>query len=219
MTDRHGHEGFDPEEVVAAERLDAVIAAVQAGEPAMESVDGAVAGDRDATVSWLVDEFRAPVPAGLSARLRGHAAEATRTARLWTVTRAMTAALAALFLFQGSSNLVAGEWVAHGLGEPYGPHAFTEAGLAFIAVGLAVAAGALRRAWLPVAVVAGAPLGLLLGVRGVQEVEHFAAGAALHLSQGLASLCLLAGWLAIRRYGRTWEREEKGDAKSRKEKT
>src|SRR3546814_1422151 len=66
--------------------------------------------------------------------------------------------MAALLITNGAGSLVNGAWVAENLGEQHSPHAFAEGGLALIAVGIAVAAGALRRAWLPVSVAAGVPL-------------------------------------------------------------
>ena len=201
MSDRHEQgEAPTPEELAAAERLDALIDVAQTHTPLEATHEGHDADGLDDTSLWLVGQFQAPVPAGLKERVTRRLVAAARAGRAWTATRVMAAALAALFIFQGSSNLTAGEWVARGLGEPHSPHAFTEAGLAFIAIGVAVAAGALRRVWLPVAVTVGVPLGLVLGIRGVGEIEQFAAGAALHLSQGLAGLGLLAGWLAMRRY-------------------
>src|SRR3546814_15344947 len=98
--------------------------------------------------------------------------------------------MAALLITNGAGSLVNGAWVAENLGEQHSPHAFAEGGLALIAVGIAVAAGALRRAWLPVSVAAGVQLGRAFGLRGIPETQRVAAGAAPHLGQGAAAVAL-----------------------------
>src|SRR3546814_4593580 len=110
--------------------------------------------------------------------------------------------MAALLIANGAGSLVNGAWVAENLGEQHSPHAFAEGGLALIAVGIAVAAGALRRAWLTVSVAAGVPLGIAFGIRGIPETQEFAAGAALHLGQGAVAVALGVLWWRARRYGR-----------------
>lgn len=184
-------ERFDEVELVAAAALDA-------------AVDRAIAGvagpDEDATVLWLAGALRATPPPALARRV--HAEHEQLEQRRWRPVQLVAAAVAALMLSQGVGNIVNGAWVARGLGEDYSPHAFLEGGLALIAVGIAVAAGVLRRSWLPVSVAAGAPLAVVFGVNGVGEIGEFAAGAALHLTQGALGLALAALWWRARRYGR-----------------
>src|SRR3546814_19859640 len=92
--------------------------------------------------------------------------------------------MAALLIANGAGSLVNGAWVAENLGEQHSPHAFAEGGLALIAVGIAVAAGELRRAGLPVSVAAGVPSGNAFGTRGISEAQAFPAGAAPPLGPG-----------------------------------
>ena len=66
-------------------------------------------------------------------------------------------------------------------------------------MGLAVAAGAIDRRMATVSVVAGAPLGIALGVSGVAEVGVFAAGAVLHLTQGVVAVLLAVTFWRYRR--------------------
>jgi hypothetical protein len=110
--------------------------------------------------------------------------------------------VAALLLSQGIGNLANGAWIARGIGEAFSPHTMREGGFALIGLGLAVAAGALRHRWLPVSVAAGVPVGIALGIHGTSEIGHFAAGAILHTSEGIAALVLAATWWRARRYAR-----------------
>jgi hypothetical protein len=184
-------ERFDEVELAAATQLDA-------------AVDRALAGTAgpgaDATVLWLASAMRVDPPAALARRIRVEHEQLEQ--RRWRPVQLVAAAVAALMLSQGVGNIVNGAWVARGLGEDYSPHAFLEGGLALIAVGIAVAAGVFRRSWLPVSVAAGAPLAVAFGVNGVGEIGEFAAGAALHLTQGALGLALAALWWRARRYGR-----------------
>lgn len=186
-------ETFDPGDVAAAKRLDAEITAMLAGRAPASA---------DPVALWLATSLRADAPAtlrpaveprvGLAARIRG-----------WrpAVPQWAAAVLCLLFLGHGLGNILFGEWVAENLGEPFNAHAMTEGAWATAAVGLAVGLGALRRRFLPVSVGAGVPFGVLLGINGVGEIGVFAAGAALHLSEGLIAVVLLITWLASRRYG------------------
>jgi hypothetical protein len=184
-------ERYDAADLAAAEALDAAVDRVLAGAPA--SAD-------DPTLLWLTAAVRTDPPPALGRRIR--AEHARRETRRWRPVQLVAAAVAALMLSQGVGDIVNGAWVARGLGEDYSPHAFTEGGLALLAVGIAVAAGVLHRRWLPVSVATGAPLAVVFGVRGIGEVGEFAAGAALHLSQGVLGLLLAAVWWRAWRYGR-----------------
>jgi hypothetical protein len=184
-------ETFDLEEVRAAEALDA-------------EIDGVLAGSvRSATeplIALLATAIRVEPPRGLGARIdREHA----RRERLrWRPAQVAAAALAALLLAQGVGNIANGEWVAQGIGEEFSPHTMREGGFALIGLGLAVAAGVLRRRWLPVSAAAGVPVGVALGVNGISEIGHFAAGALLHTSEGIAALALAAAFWRAHRYAR-----------------
>jgi hypothetical protein len=186
MTDR-----FDDADLAAAAALDTEIDGALGGGPSPAS---------DPVVLWLTATVRSDPPAALGARVR--AEHARREHRRWRPARIAAAALAALFLGQGVGSLVNGAWVARNLGEDYSPHAFTEGGLALLAVGIAIAAGVFRRSWLPISVAAGVPLGLAFGVLGFAEVGEFAAGAVLHLSEGAAAGLLGLAWWRARRYDR-----------------
>lgn len=176
-------EPFDRDEVRAAVALDEEIERTLAGSPPRPS---------DPLVTWLSAAFRTSPPPALARRVEADRAGAERQ-RLRPV-RLAVAALAALLVFHGVGSVARGEWVARNLGEDYSPHAFTEGGLALIAVGLVAAVSLLRRSWLPVAVTAGVPLGLALGVVGIGELDEFGAGAALHLTQAGVAVLLAAAW-------------------------
>ena len=183
-----GDDDFDPQEIAAAEALDRQIDAVLAGRAGPE-----VAPE----ISWLSAAVRTDPPPGLAARIeRAH--ERRVRLRLRPV-RYAAAAMAYLFLSHGLGNLFVGDWVARGVGEHHSPHALGEGGFALIAVGIAVLAGVLRPRMLPVSVAAGVPLALVLGVYGIGEVGVFAAGAALHLTQGVLGVVLgVTFWRARR---------------------
>lgn len=144
------------------------------------------------TVLWIADAARSTPPPALVARIDARVARTTdRPTRLM---RAVALALAAAFLFQATGNLVAGEWISDGVGEPYAPHAFFEMSLALVAAAVCAAAAAVRRAWAGLSVLTCAPLGLSLGLHGVGEFGTFAAGAALHTVEGALALALLGVW-------------------------
>jgi hypothetical protein len=179
LADRPEHEALDPTDLAAAEALDRQIDAVLAGR-----------AGRDAApeLTWITAAVRTDPPPRVATTV---AERAERVLRIrWRPVRWAAAAMAYLYLSHGLGNIVVGDWVARGVGEHHSPHLMLEGGAAFIAVGIAVLAGALRPRLLPVSVVAGVPLALVLGYNGIGEVGEFAAGAALHLSQGVVGIVL-----------------------------
>jgi hypothetical protein len=189
---------------------------------------GSAGAAADPLALWLASAARPTPPPSLAARLAGIVeasiaapAEARVEARVETRTtrrasprdarprlalRLVAAALALAFASQGVGSILFGDWVGDNLGE-HSPHAMYELGLALMAAGVCVGAAALHRAWAPVAVTAGAPLGLGLGIHGLGEIGTFAAGAVLHSLEGLLALALVAAWWADRRYTRRSRRE------------
>ena len=182
---------FDLDEVRAAEALDAEIE---------RALTGAVSPRTETVVALLATAIRVSPPATLARRLEGE--HAGRERRRWRPVQVAAAALAALLLSQGLGNIVTGEWVARGIGEDFSPHTMREGGFALIGLGLAVAAGVLRRRWLPVSAAAGIPVGVALGISGLSEIGQFAAGAVLHTSEGVAALVLAVTLWRAHRYAR-----------------
>lgn len=182
---------YDELDVAAAEALDAEIDGVIAGRPQPAG---------DPVVLWLSTAVRSDPPAALAARI--DAEHVRREQVRWRPAQVAAAALAALLLSQGVGNMVSGAWIARGLGEAYSPHVYVEGGFALLAAGVAVAAGVFRRAWLPVSVASGVPVGVALGVHGLPEIGTFTAGALLHSSQGVVALLLGIAWWRAWRYGR-----------------
>lgn len=170
---------FDPADVADAEALDAQIDALLAGRPAP---------DAPPALTWLHAAVRTDPPPGLAARVEARHDRVLR--RRWRPVRYAAAAMAYLYISQGLGNLVVGEWIAEGIGEDYSPHLTREGGFALIAVGLAVLAGVLRRNLVPVSVVSGVPLGIALGISGIGEIGVFAAGAVLHITEGIVAVLL-----------------------------
>lgn len=168
-----------PEEIAAAEVLDAQIEDTVRGRPQPGT---------PTEVLVLSTAVRTDPPASLSARVRARHERVLR--RRWRPFRYAAAAMAYLFISQGLGNLLWGDWIADGIGEAFSPHATREAAFALVAAGIAVAAGAVARRWAPVAALAGVPLALALGAQGVGEVGVFAAGAVLHLTQGVVGVLL-----------------------------
>ena len=119
---------------------------------------------------------------------------------LW-VARIAAAVLAATMLTVATSNLLFGEQVADWLEFAYDPHVFREGGLAYLVVGLVVAAGAWRPRYLLSGVLVGVPLGLTLGIHGVLELTRVANPAAelMHVTQGAAAAVLGGAWVLPRR--------------------
>lgn len=181
---------FDDRQLAAAERLDADLSDLFAGSPPARI---------DPTALWLASAMRAEVPRPVGRRIGRITAAMAR--RAWQPVRVAAVALTAILVVQAVGGLVAGEWVAQNVGEPFGAHAFTEGSLALFAAAIAVLAAAIRPAFAPVSVAVGVPLGLALGARGVPEIAEFGLGAALHLSQGALAVALLVAWYRARRYG------------------
>lgn len=180
------------------ERLDAQIDDV---------LDGRGGPAVDPTVLWLASAARPGPSPALRARIDDQVAATTvprrRTDRPGRLLTIVAAALAAAFVFQGVGNLVAGEWISENIGEPFGPHAFFEGGLAMLAAAVCAAAATARRSWSTLSVLTCAPLALSLGLHGTGEIGVFAAGVALHLTEGaLGLLLILAWWLDRRDTGR-----------------
>jgi hypothetical protein len=187
LAERPDHGDLDPAELAAADELDRQIDAVLAGR-----------AGRDATpeLTWLSAAVRTDPPPRIAATVADRRARVLRIR--WRPVRWAAAAMAYLYLSHGIGNIVVGDWVARGVGEHHSPHLMLEGGAAFVAVGIAVLAGALRPKLLPVSVVAGVPLALVLGYNGFGEIGEFAAGAALHLSQGAVGIVLAV------MFWRTW---------------
>lgn len=151
----------------------------------------------DATLLWLAAAARPAPPPAMVARIDARVARrADRPGRFLAV---VAAALALAFVFQGVGNIVAGEWIAENLGEPHGPHAYFEGALALIAASVCAAAAAVRRSWSTLSVLTCSPLALSLGIGGFGEIGVFAAGVALHLSEGALGLLLVLAWWLDRR--------------------
>lgn len=181
-------EPFDPAEIADAEALDRQIDAALSGRAGPEV---------SPAISWLVAATRVDPPAALAARVERRREQ--ELDRRWRPARHLAGAMAYLLVSQGLGGFFVGDWVADGVGEAYSPHVNRELGFALIAAGIAVLAGALRRRWMPVAVAAGTPLGVALGVHGVTEIGVFGPGAVLHLSQGAVALALIYAYWRFRR--------------------
>jgi hypothetical protein len=163
------------------------------------AIDDAIAGgEADPAVQGLVAMHRSEPPPALAARIGATVRRAER--RRWLPVQIAAAWLGLLFVSQGLGNLVNAEWVARGLGEPLNTHAYFEGGIVLLALGGLVLAGAVARRRLGVAVVAGAPVGLVFALNGLDEVSEFPAGGVLHVSQGLAAIALALLWWRARRY-------------------
>lgn len=172
----------------AADALDAQISAMHGGASA------------DLELTWLSGALSVDPPAGVYRRIERELAR--RRARWWLAARVAAVALGVLIVWQGLSILLLGQWISRNLGEPYAEHMAIEGAFAFIAAGLAVMASALQRRWLPLGIVAGVPLGFMLGVHGIPEVDTFAWGAVLHIGEGIAAIVLLVTFVFAWRYSR-----------------
>ncbi|QKT08499.1 hypothetical protein HUN08_15805 [Gordonia sp. X0973] len=200
----------------------------QAAADALDvAIDDALAGDRtDPALAWLTDAFTLTPPTVVTERVaakltpappvRRRASAAARRraraeqARAWRWPRIAAAVLGALLAFQGITNLTSGRWIASNIGEPYSPHSMTEGGFALIAVGLVALVASLDRQWVVLAVAAGVPLGVVLGVHGLREVNVWVWGAGLHAAEGLAAIVLLVTFVVAWRYSRR-RRPEAGE--------
>jgi hypothetical protein len=167
----------------------------------------------DPTVLWLASAARPGPSPALLARIDDQVAATAPAARRQTdrpgrMLTLVAAALAVAFVFQGVGNLVAGEWISEGIGEPYGPHSFFEGGLAMLAAAVCAAAATVRRSWSTLSVLTCSPLALSLGLHGTGEIGVFAAGVALHLTEGALGLLLILAWWLDRRDSARGPRED-----------
>jgi hypothetical protein len=101
----------------------------------------------------------------------------------------------------GIGNIWNHDWVADNIHEGHSPHAYIEGGVAILAVTVLLGAAVLTYRALPYAVASAAPLGLVYGIRGFDEIGKFTAGAVLHIGQGVLGVALFATWWWARRYG------------------
>lgn len=193
---------FSDAEIAAADRLDASIDEVLVGR-----VDGAVGSE----VLLLAAAVRTDPPRTLAERVeRVHE---RRLRHQWRPFRYVAAVLGYLFFSQGFGNIIWGDWVADGIGEDFSPHITREGGFALMAAGIAVAAGAVVRRMAPVSVAAGVPLAIAFGISGIGEIGVFAAGAVLHISQGLVGVALGVVYWRMR-FPRTSDRRSPSDTSS-----
>lgn len=164
----------------------------------------------DPTLTWLAAAARTTPPPQLQARVesavrRTRAAWRAERPSRWLATAAW--ALAAVFTLKATASLVAVSWVQQHVGGHAGPDRSTEAALALLAAAACAVAGGLRRSWTPVAVVCTAPLALALCLHGVSEVGTSAAGSALHMTEGVLGVLLVAAW-----WHDGWRRRRAGPA-------
>lgn len=163
----------------------------------------------DPAVLWLAAAARPGPPQALVTRIDASVARTRRRLdRPSLLLVVVAAALATAFVVQGVGNVVAGEWIAENIGEPHGPHAYTEGALALVAAGVCAAGAAVRRSWSTVSVLTCSPLALSLGVGGIGEIGVFAAGVALHLTEGVLGILLVLAWWLDRRDRAAPGREE-----------
>lgn len=184
-------EAYTPEEIAAAEALDARIDEVLAGR---------VGAGVDPTMSWLALTMRTSPPPALAQRVALDRARLEK-ARLRPL-RIALGFMAYLFLSHGIGNIVSSDWIARNVGDAPAPHGYLEGGLALIAVGILVVGALLRPRWTPAAVTAGVPLGLAFGALGIAEAGTFGAGAALHLTQAAVAAFVGITWWRLRRRSR-----------------
>lgn len=187
-------EGFDSREAAAALQLDRAIESVASGDEA-PGVDAKTL----ALIQALLVSGRTDPPPALRERVKAALREAAYE-RVWLPARLAAALLALAFVGQGAGSLLFGRWVAGNLHIAFEPHLLFESGVALLALGGVVMAGALIRRLVGVALAAGAPVGLAFAAHGLPELAEFPAGGALHLSQGVAALALAVLWLRARRY-------------------
>lgn len=174
----------------AADALDREISAVLRGEAGRQA---------DPVVLWLAATARPNPPLRLAGRVLG--AVEVQEARRWRPAQLVAALLASVMISNGLGNIVNHDWVAENIGEAPSPHAFIEGGFALLAVAVVLSLAVFRYRALPYAVAAGGPLGIVYGIRGVGEIGQFAAGAVLHIGQGVLAVALLVLWWRARRYG------------------
>lgn len=157
------------------------------------------------TVLWLTEATRSTPPPDLVARIdtsvRRRTAVAARSDRPGRLLTAVALALAGAFLFQATGNIVAGQWISDGIGQPYAQHVFFEMSLTLIAAAVCATAAAVRRSWSGLSVLTCTPLALSLGLHGVTEFGVFAPGAILHTTEGVLGLLLAWAWWREKRRG------------------
>lgn len=184
---------------------------LEAGIDAVLWLASSTRPEAPARLRQRIDELVVPRPAVVPAAPAAPVARAGRAARPdrpGRLVAAVALALCGAFLFQGIGNLVLGDWIAKNLGEPFSGHAYREGAIALVAAAVCAAAGAVRRSWSGVSVLACSPLAVSLGVHGVGEIGVFAAGVALHLAEGVLGLLLVAAWWKDRRDTRAARAEE-----------
>lgn len=175
------------------DEYDSLVSRVLGGEPT-----------NDGVTLWLANSVRSDPPRALVDRIDALVTPASSPPRAF---RYLALALAATLAFQAVGNVLAPDWLNENLGST-GTHALYELALALMAAAVAVGAGALVRAWRPVAVAAGGPLGVGLGLHGLTEIGVFAAGVALHTLEGVLAVAMIWAWWHERRYTRPGSRED-----------
>lgn len=174
---------------------------------------GAGRRDADPTLTWLAAAARTTPPPQLQARVeagvrRPRAAGRPERPSGWLATAAW--ALAAVFTLKATASVVEVAWFQQHVSGHAGPDRSTEAALALLAAAACAVAGGLRRSWTPVAVMCTAPLALALCLHGVGEVGTRAAGSALHMTEGVLGVLLVAAW-----WHDSWRRRRAGPAGAR----
>lgn len=170
------------------ELLDAEITGLLAGD---------ASPDADPTLTWLAAAARTTPPPELRARLQASVRRTRPAQRAERPSRPLALvawALAVVFALKATGSLVEVAWVQEHIGGHAGAGRSTEAALALLAAAACAAAGGLRRTWTPVTVVCTAPLAVALCLHGVSEVGTVAAGAALHMTEGVLGVLLVAAW-------------------------
>lgn len=152
-----------------------------------------------AVLTRLANVHAVPVPQALEARVRE---VVTRDpGRRWIPARVAAACLALAFASHSFGGFFLGEWVAEQVGGHYDAHTSVDNGIAYLGLTVLLIAGALRPRWLDLAAVAGAPVGVFLGISGAPELVSAPSAGSLHLIEGVAAVALLALWWRARRYG------------------
>ena len=175
------------------------------GEAQIEEVlAGRGGAATDPTVLWLAATARPSAPPALLARIEAqvaagrevgvHAATGPDSSSASSRRRSRRA-----FVVQGVGGLVPGSgspttWVS-----PTPRTRSGRAALALIAVGVCAAAAAVSRRWSAVSVLTCTPLAIGFGLHGITEVGVFAAGVALHFTEGLCGILLAVAWWWDRR--------------------
>lgn len=180
-------------------------------------ITGLLAGDgrpdTDPTLTWLAAAVRTTPPPELRARLDASVRRTRPVERAERPSRPLAVvawALAAVFALKATGSLVEVGWVQEHIGGHAGPDRSVEAALALLAAAACAVAGGLRRSWTPVAVLCTAPLAIALCLHGVSDVGTLGAGAAVHMTEGVLGVLLVAAWSYD-----GWRRRGAGPALSR----